>query len=58
MIDSFFNLDVMARVLPAIISGMWVTTGLSILVITSGTVPTKPFTTIACVWSKRLATKN
>ena len=38
MIDSFFNLDVIARVLPAIISGMWVTLGLSILVITSGTV--------------------
>jgi len=38
MIDSFFNLEIMARVLPSIISGVWITLGLSILIIVSGTV--------------------
>ncbi|MEE2669235.1 MAG: amino acid ABC transporter permease [Gemmatimonadota bacterium] len=38
MIESFLNVNVMARVLPAIISGLWVTLALSILVIASGTV--------------------
>ena len=37
MIDSFFNLEIMARVLPSIISGVWITLGLSILIIVSGT---------------------
>ena len=38
MIDSFFNVEIMAQVLPSIISGLWVTLALSILIIVSGTV--------------------
>lgn len=37
MIDSFFNVEIMLRALPSIVSGMWVTLSLSILVICSGT---------------------
>ena len=38
MIDSFFNVEIMARVLPSIISGLWITLALSILIILTGTV--------------------
>lgn len=36
MIDSFFNVDVMARVFPAILSGFWVTLALTLLIVPSG----------------------
>jgi len=38
MIDSFFNLEIMAQVLPSILDGMGITAVLSILVILTGTV--------------------
>ena len=38
MIESFLNVNIMVRVLPSIISGLWVTLTLSILVIVLGTV--------------------
>ena len=38
MIDSFFNVEIMARVLPSIISGLWITLALSIVIILTGTV--------------------
>ena len=38
MIDSFFNVEIMARVLPSIISGLWITLALSILIILTGMV--------------------
>ena len=37
MIDSFFNPEIIAQVLPSIISGVWITLALSITVILSGT---------------------
>ncbi len=38
MIDTFFNLEIMARVLPSIISGFWITLALSSLIILTGTI--------------------
>ncbi len=38
MIDTFFNLEIMARVLPSIISGLWITLALSSLIILTGTI--------------------
>ena len=36
MIDSFFNVPVMVRVFPAILSGLWVTLALTLLIVPSG----------------------
>ena len=36
MIDSFFNVPVMVRVFPAIVSGLWVTLALTLLIVPSG----------------------
>lgn len=38
MIEAFFNLEIMVRVLPSIISGVWITLALSGLIITTGTI--------------------
>lgn len=38
MIDSFFNIEIMVQVLPSIVSGLWITIALSILIIISGIV--------------------
>ncbi len=37
MVESFFNLEIMAQVWPSILSGLWITLTLSILVIVTGT---------------------
>ena len=37
MIESFFNLEVMARVYPSIVRGLWITLALSALIIPCGT---------------------
>ncbi len=38
MLRTFFDLDVMARALPSIVGGLWITLALSVLVIVSGLV--------------------